>query len=161
MHLNDFSRAIAFLRRKGFEDAADELERSEEHRGPPLVGVMGADVNISPEAARAWLADQDGRVVTPEMVVMPHHYGRHKFEPIQFAVENMGPTFLIGNIVKYIMRYDAKDGHKDLAKAARYVEMLREYEDGRLDWYKPYDGSQLPDQPTDPLRSRDGFIRND
>lgn len=78
-----------------------------------------------------------------DKVVMPNHYGRHSIEPIRFSVENYGVGFLIGNAVKYLTRYDAKDGHKDLAKAARYVEMLRRYEAGDPNWFAAAGGVAL------------------
>lgn len=90
----------------------------------------------------------------PDMVTLPNHYGRHSIEPIRFAVENFGPGFLIGNAVKYLSRYDAKNGHEDLAKAARYVEMLRLYEAGDPDWYAPAHEFELPVSKDAPLRSK-------
>lgn len=84
-----------------------------------------------------------------DKVILPSHYARHSIEPIRFAVENYGPGFLIGNAIKYLSRYDAKDGHKDLAKAARYVEMLRRYEAGDPKWYEP-GGSHALNEWTSP-----------
>lgn len=95
-----------------------------------------------------------GVIHPPEMVTLPSHYARHHIEPIRFVVENFGPGFLIGNIVKYILRYDAKDGHKDLAKAARYVEMLRHFEAGDPDWYQPPHDFTLPAEVDAPLHSK-------
>lgn len=71
-----------------------------------------------------------------DVVHLPHHYARFKIEPVRFIVENFGPSFLIGNIIKYVMRFDAKNGDEDLAKAARYLQMLREFLKGNKDWWK-------------------------
>lgn len=69
-----------------------------------------------------------------EMVNRPEHYARWKIEPIKFIVENFGPAWLVGNIVKYILRYDAKNGIEDLQKAKRYLDMLIEYVKGNPHW---------------------------
>ena len=51
------------------------------------------------------------------------HYSRFKIEPIEF-IEANGIGFSAGNVIKYVCRYDAKDGIKDLKKAAHYLEMM-------------------------------------
>jgi hypothetical protein len=69
----------------------------------------------------------------PRMVedgVSPEHYSRWKFEPITFIMANNLP-YVIGNVIKYVMRYDSKDGLKDLKKAQRYIDMLIEQEYGK------------------------------
>lgn len=58
-----------------------------------------------------------------DQVVRPNHYARFKIEPIYFAEEN-GLSFIQGNIIKYVCRYDAKNGVEDLKKARRYIDML-------------------------------------
>lgn len=50
----------------------------------------------------------------------PHHYTRWKIEPLTFCMENNLP-FWLGNVIKYCMRYDAKDGLQDLYKARVYL----------------------------------------
>lgn len=110
------------------------------------------------EASQGRVLNEIGAAMsTPsaDKVVLPSHYARHAIEPIRFAVENYGPGFLIGNIVKYPARYDAKDGHKDLAKTARYVEMLRRYEAGDPNWFTPDSTFDLTHwtQANCPLRS--------
>lgn len=52
----------------------------------------------------------------------PHHYARYVIEPIEFIMKNNLP-FWLGNVVKYGLRYDAKDGIQDLKKARRYLDM--------------------------------------
>lgn len=91
---------------------------------------------------------------TTDKVVLPNHYARHRLEPIRFIVENNGPGFLIENATKYLWRYDAKDGHQDLAKVARYVEMLRMYEAGFNNWSLPTPSDfQFLTESSDLLRS--------
>lgn len=51
----------------------------------------------------------------------PKHYTRWKIQPLDFIMTNDLP-FWLGNVIKYTMRYDAKDGLQDLYKAKRYLE---------------------------------------
>ena len=56
-----------------------------------------------------------------ETVMVPQHYARWKLEPIFFAMVN-GLDGARKDIIKYIMRWDMKDGLIDLYKAARYLD---------------------------------------
>lgn len=53
--------------------------------------------------------------------VDPKHYKRWKIEPWDFIYANDLP-FWMGNIIKYVMRYDDKDGLQDLKKARAYLD---------------------------------------
>jgi hypothetical protein len=53
--------------------------------------------------------------------IKPSHYSRWKIEPIEFIRAN-NLDFYRANIIKYIMRHDAKDGLKDLEKALQYLQ---------------------------------------
>lgn len=53
----------------------------------------------------------------------PEHYSRCKIEPWDFIKAN-NLDFFRGNIIKYIMRYDAKNGNEDLLKARTYLDKL-------------------------------------
>lgn len=55
----------------------------------------------------------------------PHHYSRWAIEPWDFISENK-LDFLTGNVIKYIMRHDEKNGLEDLQKAKVYLEKLIE-----------------------------------
>lgn len=55
----------------------------------------------------------------------PAHYNRWKIEPLDFIMAN-DLDFVRGNIIKYIMRYDAKGGLEDLKKARVYLDRLIE-----------------------------------
>lgn len=59
------------------------------------------------------------------MNLNPNHYSRWKIEPIEFIRANELDA-LRANIIKYIMRFDAKEGLKDLRKAQKYLEWLIE-----------------------------------
>lgn len=58
------------------------------------------------------------------MSTRPNHYSRWKIQPIEFIRANQ-LDFARANIIKYIMRFDAKDGIKDLDKAQQYMDWLR------------------------------------
>jgi hypothetical protein len=51
----------------------------------------------------------------------PSYYKRWKIEPLTFCMENDLP-FWMGSVVKYIMRYDQKNGLEDLYKARVYLQ---------------------------------------
>jgi len=53
------------------------------------------------------------------------HYKRYAVEPWDFIVKN-GLSYLAGNVIKYVVRADAKDGVKDIDKAIHYLEKMRE-----------------------------------
>lgn len=61
----------------------------------------------------------------------PTHYSRYKTQPIDFISEALGPGFIVGNVIKYVLRYDAKNGVEDVRKAKRYCEMLINHLEGR------------------------------
>ena len=55
----------------------------------------------------------------------PDHYNQGDMETIE-AIEGLGygPGFCIGNAIKYLSRFQGKDGVRDLKKAAWYVHRL-------------------------------------
>ncbi len=53
--------------------------------------------------------------------ISPPHYSRWAIEPIDFIMGNNLP-FWLGNVIKYGLRYDAKDGLTDLKKARWYLD---------------------------------------
>lgn len=97
--------------------------------------VFGA---MKTSAPKWWLE----RKITPpeapprnDMVVLPAHYSRYPIEPITFAVEN-GLNFLQSNIIKYVVRYEHKNGLEDCLKALRLCEMMAKRVAGDPDWSK-------------------------
>jgi hypothetical protein len=58
-------------------------------------------------------------------VYRPNHYARFVIEPLTFVNANSLP-FNIGNVIKYVCRYDAKNGREDLEKAKRYIDIQLE-----------------------------------
>jgi hypothetical protein len=55
------------------------------------------------------------------------HYKDFKIQPIEFITKNK-LSFIQGCIVKYICRYDKKNGKEDLKKIIHYCELLQELE---------------------------------
>lgn len=62
--------------------------------------------------------------------VHPEHYKRGGIEPIEYMKMKMTPEaykgFLAGNVIKYISRYEDKNGVEDLKKAEKYIKLLIE-----------------------------------
>lgn len=108
---------------------------AEEHAH--LDEVFGAHVTtpVMPLEAEVIAKNIFHGVANGDMVNFPSHYARFKIEPIRFAVEN-NLNFLQANILKYTMRYDAKNGLEDLRKASRCLDMLIEFVKGNEDWWQ-------------------------
>lgn len=53
----------------------------------------------------------------------PEHYSRWKIQPWDFISQN-NLDFMRGNVIKYLMRYDAKNCLEDLKKAREYLDKL-------------------------------------
>jgi hypothetical protein len=63
----------------------------------------------------------------------PNHYMRNPIEPTFFNME-LGLNWLLGNAVKYVMRYQFKNGPEDLRKCARNIEMYVRWLSGEPNW---------------------------
>ena len=53
----------------------------------------------------------------------PKHYTQYRIEPIDFIISN-NLDFCTGNIIKYVLRYNLKNGVEDLKKAKQYIDFL-------------------------------------
>jgi hypothetical protein len=73
-----------------------------------------------------------GRNKPMDNVTAPTHYHKYAIDTIGMLRDGFPPEvlrgFLIGNIYKYIQRYQLKNGNEDLKKAMRYMEILMEEE---------------------------------
>jgi hypothetical protein len=70
-----------------------------------------------------------------DTIVQPAHYSRWPMQAIEFiAVNNL--DYMRGNVIKYIIRYDAKNGLEDLRKARSYLNMLIRKEEGIDRWWE-------------------------
>lgn len=58
------------------------------------------------------------------------HYKDFAIQPIEFTMKN-SLNFCQGNIIKYVCRYNHKNGIEDLKKAKHYIDLLiqLEYQD--------------------------------
>lgn len=75
-------------------------------------------------------------IVTTSMAVddiaQQPHYTQWKIQPITFITAN-GLNFCQGNVIKYVMRYKAKNGLEDLKKAKVYIDyLIQELETGEV-----------------------------
>jgi hypothetical protein len=63
----------------------------------------------------------------------PEHYHKFDIDTIQFLQEGFPPDvftgFAVGHVVKYIQRYQFKNGLNDLIKAQDYINRL-------IDWHE-------------------------
>lgn len=53
----------------------------------------------------------------------PPYYTQYKIEPIDFIIAN-NLDFCTGNVIKYILRQNKKNGVEDLKKAKQYIDFL-------------------------------------
>jgi hypothetical protein len=77
-------------------------------------------------------------VKTMDNVTNQKHYENKKIEPIDLMIANNTKEKFIGflenNILKYLMRYESKDGLKDLKKCWVYLTWLILYiSTGKID----------------------------
>ena len=58
----------------------------------------------------------------------PDHYKTGSVQPIDliFNIGDRGKEFCRGNVIKYVARFDRKDGVTDLLKARQYLDWLIE-----------------------------------
>jgi hypothetical protein len=61
------------------------------------------------------------------MQVAGDHYKDLPIQPVEFIHAN-GIGFFEGNVIKYVSRWRAKGGIKDLEKAKHYIDLLIELE---------------------------------
>jgi len=98
----------------------------------PARRPTGKDYVVAYASELELLVVEPAPIPTPEQLLVGHpdepsdpvnpvHYSRFKIQPIDFILQNDLP-FDIGCIVKYALRYDAKDGIQDLEKAKRYLD---------------------------------------
>lgn len=61
-------------------------------------------------------------------------------QPIDYIMDN-GLDYMQGNVIKYVTRYKNKNGIDDLRKAAHYIEMMIEREQGLRNWFNEEAGT--------------------
>ena len=97
-------------------------------------GVDMACVHLDKEKRIELIAEALLEPTEEELASKPAHYDTG-IDTIAFMRANCPPEqvegFLRGNALKYLQRYDKKNGLEDLRKAKHYVEMLIEEVEGR------------------------------
>jgi hypothetical protein len=58
------------------------------------------------------------------------HYKDLKIQPVEYIHANNIP-FIEGNVIKYVTRWRAKNGIKDLEKARHFIDLLIELENAK------------------------------
>ena len=53
------------------------------------------------------------------------HYKDFAIQPLEFITKNK-LSYIQGNIVKYVVRFEQKNGLEDLDKAIHYINILKE-----------------------------------
>ena len=56
-----------------------------------------------------------------------NHYKEMSIQPFEF-IERNGLSFGVGNVIKYLCRFNKKGGLDDLKKAKHYLELMIELE---------------------------------
>ena len=68
--------------------------------------------------------------------IKPNHYQTGTIDVIESLYQTLPLEqfrgFMKGNVVKYIARYENKNGVEDLEKAEEYIRRLKEYENKSL-----------------------------
>ncbi len=106
----------------------------------PETRLSAGEVKKAPCSLKARLAEAatlTERERIGDMVELPPHYARFKIEPIRFIIEN-DLNWFQGNIVKYFMRQDAKNGMEDVRKGIRYAMMWEQFLLGNYDWWRGF-----------------------
>lgn len=133
MELTEHGKRMAALMEEGKDPAAiaKELHMSLEDVHSSLVLVELAAGHKQPAPVAESRQEQPEE---PDMVNHPPHYKQGKYECFDVIVALLGvegaKAFCKGNIIKYRYRAAAKNGAEDIAKADRYMEMLKELEGG-------------------------------
>ncbi len=51
------------------------------------------------------------------------HYKDMAIQPVEFSMKN-NLSYCQGNVIKYVTRYQAKNGIEDLEKAKHYIDLM-------------------------------------
>ena len=66
-----------------------------------------------------------GHLKATDSQVGGKHYKNFKIQPIEFITAN-NLNFIQGCVIKYICRFDKKNGNEDLDKVIHYCDLLKE-----------------------------------
>lgn len=114
-------------------DAAEDFQHAFSFEWPPKTAgeSKATDAQLGVAMANILTAPERGL----DMVNLPAHYARYVIEPIRFICSNK-LDFFQGNIVKYVVRHDAKNGIEDIDKVIRYAQMYKRFLMKDPDWWK-------------------------
>ena len=70
-----------------------------------------------------------GHLKATDRQVGGKHYKNFNIQPIEFITAN-NLNFIQGCVIKYICRYNKKNGNEDLDKVIHYCELLKELKSG-------------------------------
>ena len=98
---------------------------------PDLVSTeapMGIDwTNEEEEVMQSMLSKGANGTSALDVQVSGNHYKDLPIQPVEYIhANNIG--YFEGNVIKYVSRWRAKNGIKDLEKAKHYIELLIELE---------------------------------
>lgn len=62
--------------------------------------------------------------------ISPNHYTKWAIAPNEYITAN-NLEWEVGNVIKYVTRYQDKNGKEDLLKAIKYIELLMERKYGK------------------------------
>lgn len=107
-------------------------------KDPPKLhpdSVCGGEINPNNGACSIGMYDCVDKLHN-DGVKSPDHYAYGGIETIDYIKAKLSPEqftgYLWGNVLKYISRFDKKEGIKDLKKAKVYIDWLVEQYEGRL-----------------------------
>ena len=92
---------------------------------PVLTNTPRAGESAEQTAARS---APRGKPAALQTQIGGSHYTDMKIQPIEYILANNIP-FPEGNVIKYVSRWRAKGGVKDLRKSIHHLEMLIEHEE--------------------------------
>ena len=82
------------------------------------------------EAMQSMLSRGANGTSALDVQVAGNHYKDLKIQPVEYIhANNIG--YMEGNVIKYVSRWRAKNGIKDLEKAKHYIELLIQLETQR------------------------------
>lgn len=83
--------------------------------------------NEEEEAMQKMLSEGANGTSALDIQVAGSHYKDLAIQPVEYIhANNIG--YMEGNVIKYVSRWRAKNGIKDLEKAKHYIELLIELE---------------------------------
>jgi hypothetical protein len=80
------------------------------------------------EVMQQMLSESAKGISALDVQVAGSHYKDLAIQPVEYIHAN-GIGYFEGNVIKYVSRWRAKNGIKDLEKAKHYIELLIELEE--------------------------------